>query len=116
VHSTRFNVFHTPKTPSAQARYNAEVNRLIGVLDSILAQSKSGWLVGDKCTYADLMYVPWNEAVEGMIFKEYPDEFDIQKYPHYKKWDERMRERPAVKKVMGLMEGVRTDVYAEKHS
>jgi len=29
------------------------------VIDAHLQKEKSEWLVGDKCTYADLAFVPW---------------------------------------------------------
>ena len=54
----RFNLFHPEPLQSAKERYNAEVNRLVVVLDTHL-KDKS-WLVGDKCTYADLVFVMWN--------------------------------------------------------
>jgi glutathione S-transferase len=30
-----------------------------GVLDAHLKKSGGEWLVGEKCTYADLAFVPW---------------------------------------------------------
>lgn len=32
---------------------------MTGVLDAHLKKSGGEWLVGDKCTYADLAFVPW---------------------------------------------------------
>lgn len=32
---------------------------MTGVIDAHLQKEKSEWLVGDKCTYADLAFVPW---------------------------------------------------------
>ena len=46
-------MFHPEKLPSAQKRYMVEVKRTLSVLDDHLAKSSSGWLVGDKFTYAD---------------------------------------------------------------
>ncbi|KAF2661055.1 glutathione S-transferase [Lophiostoma macrostomum CBS 122681] len=110
-----FNVFHPNKIAEVQERYNKEVNRVVGVLDEILAQSKSGWLVGDKCTYADLIFIPYNEAITGMIFAQYPGVFNIDEYPHYKKWTAALKERPAVKKGLELMAQVTADAYAGKY-
>ena len=40
-------------------RYGAEIWRVTGVLDAQLKKSGGEWLVGDKCSYADLAFVPW---------------------------------------------------------
>lgn len=32
---------------------------MTGVLDAHLKKSGGEWLVGEKCTYADLAFVPW---------------------------------------------------------
>lgn len=45
-------------------RYGAEIWRVTGVIEAQLKKnggSSSGgeWLVGDKCSYADLAFVPW---------------------------------------------------------
>ncbi|KAI0891635.1 hypothetical protein F4806DRAFT_500815 [Annulohypoxylon nitens] len=57
-----FNLFHEgaygESPESAKVRYGNEVKRVAGVLDGVLA--KSTWLVGDKCTYADLTFTMWN--------------------------------------------------------
>lgn len=58
----RFNLFHEgaygESPESAKVRYGNEVKRVADVLDDVLA--KSEWLVGDKCTYADLAFTMWN--------------------------------------------------------
>jgi len=40
-------------------RYGAEIWRVTGVIDATLKKSGGEWLVGDKCSYADLSFVPW---------------------------------------------------------
>ncbi|KAG4026442.1 hypothetical protein MFRU_040g00030 [Monilinia fructicola] len=96
-----FNLFHAEKLPSAQKRYVDEIHRVVGVLDGVLGQSENGWLVGDKITYADLAFITWHVVLAGIFSPpEFKDQWDITKYPHYKKWVETMLERPAVKKVL----------------
>ena len=56
-----FQRLHPEKIPSAIERYLKEILRVFGVLDSVLA--KQEWLVGDKCTIADLAFIPWNNGV-----------------------------------------------------
>ncbi|KAL8917292.1 MAG: hypothetical protein Q9172_005918 [Xanthocarpia lactea] len=58
-----FNMFHPEKLPSAQNRYIDETKRVVGVLDTALGQSKSGWLVGEKCTYVDLAFFMWDKQI-----------------------------------------------------
>ena len=50
-----FIVFHSEKVPSAIERYQNEVKRVLGVLESVLSKQK--WLVADKFTIADLAFV-----------------------------------------------------------
>jgi len=57
----RFNIGHREKLPSAQTRYRNEINRMVGVLDRVLANK--AWLVGEKCTYTDLAFVIWNRSI-----------------------------------------------------
>ncbi|EIN11266.1 thioredoxin-like protein [Punctularia strigosozonata HHB-11173 SS5] len=51
--------FHSEKIPSAVERYQKEILRVLGVLESVL--SKREWLVGGKMTIADISFVLWNE-------------------------------------------------------
>lgn len=91
-----FKYRHPEKIASAQERYVKEMERVIGVLDRVL-EGKS-YLVGDKCTYADLAFFPWTWA-HPMVFQD--DKVDIEKdYPHYHAWIERVAARPTVKKIV----------------
>ncbi|KAI9731144.1 MAG: glutathione S- transferase, nitrogen catabolite repression regulator [Cirrosporium novae-zelandiae] len=86
------------KLPPALERYMKEVKRVVAVLDGILKDKE--WLVGDKCTYADLAFIPWNQIIP-LIFTEETEVFDIKaEYPAYHAWMERMFARPAVKKIL----------------
>ena len=92
-----FSVFHHEKLPSAQDRYKKEIVRVTKVLDNIL-QGKE-WLVGGKCSYADLSFVTWYGLIPfidqtGDLGKE------IDALPNFKKWMDSMLARPAVKKVL----------------
>lgn len=40
-------------------RYQNETRRLYGVLDKHLQKSSSGYLVGDRCTIADIAHIGW---------------------------------------------------------
>ncbi|KAI1862688.1 uncharacterized protein JN550_010025 [Neoarthrinium moseri] len=74
-----FNVLHQEKIPSAIERYNDQLRRVLGVLNQWLEGRQ--WLVGDKITYADLAFAPWNDRVDSA-------------------WHERMTVRPAWQRAM----------------
>ncbi|PYI10678.1 glutathione transferase [Aspergillus sclerotiicarbonarius CBS 121057] len=91
-----FNFLYPTKIPTAIDRYVNEVHRILGVLNTIL-EGKT-WLVGEKCTFADLAFVPWNcqlHMVLGMKEGE-----PLQTYPNVRDWHARMVGREAWKKAM----------------
>lgn len=95
-----FNLFHPEKVESAQARYAKELKRVVGVLDRSLKGKK--WLVGDKCTFADLAFVMWNSQI-AYVMKDRPEGWDIADYPNFKNWHEAMLAKDSVKKVMSVL-------------
>ena len=88
-----FKMFHHEKLPSAVERYTKEVERVMGVLDGHL--QKNEWLVGNKCTYADIAFIPWGSRVGWLMGEDAPK----GKYKAYDAWMEKMQSRPAIKKV-----------------
>jgi len=91
-----FSFYHPEKIPSAIERYKKEMQRVMGVLDSVLGTSK--YLVGDKCTYADLSFITWALMGPPLLAE---DKVDIAgTYPKYHAWMESMLARPAVSKVL----------------
>ncbi|CAF9941178.1 MAG: glutathione S- transferase, nitrogen catabolite repression regulator [Alectoria fallacina] len=91
-----FNNFHPEKVQSAKDRYVNEIKRVTTVLDTILKDKD--YLVGDKCTYADLSFVTWYQLAP-YITGDTKIDFKGD-YPHYYDWMERLTARPAVKKVL----------------
>lgn len=57
-----FNVLHSEKVPSAIERYDFKLRRILEVLDQALAGKQ--WLVGDKYTFADIFFAPWNDRID----------------------------------------------------
>lgn len=72
-------------------RYINETRRLYGVLDKHLANSKSGFIVGDHVSIADLTTIGW------VIWAGWAG-VDIDEFPNLKKWEEMMSAREGVKK------------------
>lgn len=91
-----FSMFHHEKLPSAIERYQNEAKRVTKVLDGVLKKNGNGYLVGGKCTYADLSFVTWAQIVPHLL-----QGVDLAKeYPDYSAWMQKLTERPAVKKVL----------------
>ena len=92
-----FEKYHQEKLPSAVERYANEIKRVIGVVDAHLDKQGTDYLVGDRITYADLMFLPWNNGVaQGMNGPEFAKEWE-EKYPKCWAWHQRLMERPAIK-------------------
>ncbi|KAK5940904.1 glutathione S- transferase, nitrogen catabolite repression regulator [Knufia obscura] len=102
-----FKKFHPEKVPSALERYSKEVDRVSGVLEAQLARQetehsgKAGfdgpWLVGNKLSYVDLAFLPWQKLITAFVEK---DLYDEDKYPHLKGWLGKMVAREKVKDVL----------------
>ena len=100
-----FKKFHPEQLPSAQERYFKEVNRVSGVLEAHLAQQKQEqggsagsdgpWLVGNKLSYADIAFIPWQRTIGMVIMK---DEYNEDDFPHVKEWLGKMTSRESAKK------------------
>ncbi|KAK3065222.1 hypothetical protein LTS18_005639 [Coniosporium uncinatum] len=82
---------------SAIDRYSNEIKRVLGVVDSHLKKTGQEYLVGDKCTYADLAWVLWDSMIPFLM----GNDFDYKKdYPNFSAWHDRVTARPAVAKVL----------------
>lgn len=55
------------------------------------------WLVGNKLSYADIVFVPWQRTVGSVLGK---DEYDEDDFPHVKEWLGKMTSRDSVKTVL----------------
>lgn len=102
-----FKKFHPEPLPSALDRYVKEVNRVTGVLEKVLSDKKAAssangpWLVGGKCSIADLSFVSWTNVITIMFGK---DDYNLDDYPLVKDWHERMVARPATAAGLGKSE------------
>ena len=83
--------------PTARARYLKDFLRVLKVLDDELSE-RGGWLVGGKCSAADLSYVPFHSRLDFIMAADKPNM--AVEYPNVDAWYKRMLERGAVKKVV----------------
>lgn len=79
--------------PIAKERYRNEIRRVTGVLDSVLKDRM--WLVGDRCSFADLCFIPWQKWAYVFGGEDLDDTF-----PHVARWLHSMKSRPAVIEVL----------------
>ncbi|QYS95667.1 Glutathione S-transferase [Trichoderma simmonsii] len=70
-------------------RYVTETKRLYNVLDVQLSKSKSGFLVGDHISIADIAALSW------VIFGPYVD-VPLDLFPDLQKWEAMLSARPAI--------------------
>ena len=94
-----FLLLHPEKLESAQQRYIDELLRIVAVLNEFLKDRS--WLVGDKCTYVDLSFFPWNNNIDRFIMKG-RDEWDMGSFPNFKRWHEAVQNRPSVQKALKM--------------
>ncbi|KAK2743645.1 hypothetical protein FQN57_004754 [Myotisia sp. PD_48] len=89
--ANHFFRYASEHVPYGINRYQNETRRLYGVLNEHLSKSKSGYLVGDHITIADISHWGWIAAAGWAGV-------DIDEFPHLKAWEERMLAREGVEK------------------
>lgn len=75
--------------------FRNKIKRIVDVLDKHLKRSETGFLVGDRITYADLAFVPWNDMLED-VMRDWDFATDA---PIFAAWQKGMMERESVKRV-----------------
>ncbi|KAK4619854.1 Glutathione S-transferase-like protein OpS6 [Fulvia fulva] len=97
-----FKFYHSEKNlTSVIDRYKTELRRVISVLDLHLSKTGKPYLVGDKVTFADLMFIPWNLGAERFMDDSFPEEWQ-KKYPKAWDWHQRLTSRASVKKALEI--------------
>ncbi|GAA96620.1 hypothetical protein E5Q_03290 [Mixia osmundae IAM 14324] len=76
-----FHYFDEDQNEVARTRYENEILRVFGVLESVLSQHD--WLVGDKYSVADLAFLTWNQTGIKLTsrvpdFKGFEKDFPLQ--------------------------------------
>ena len=89
--ANHFTRYAPEKIDYGMNRYQNETRRLYGVLDKHLQDAGTDYLVGNKCTIADIAHWGWVSAA-GWAGVEIDD------FKHLKGWEDRLWSREAVKK------------------
>ncbi|KFA45648.1 hypothetical protein S40293_08925 [Stachybotrys chartarum IBT 40293] len=99
---TWFTFLHAEKLPSAIDRYANEIKRVLGVMETVLTgkPDTEQWLVGNRITYTDLVFVPWNDRLDATL--RVPEDKKFEGFPHVQAWHQRMTSRPSWVKAMEL--------------
>ncbi|SEL10645.1 glutathione S-transferase [Roseateles sp. YR242] len=100
-----FRIYAPEKIEYAIDRYTNEAQRLYGVIDKRLAQSK--YIAGDAYSIADMAIFPWlrswkNQGVE------------LADYGHLKGWFDELAARPAVKRAVEVLADHRRPLVDDK--
>ena len=100
-----FLVYAPEKIPYAMQRYSKEANRLYGVMDRRLADSK--FIACNEYTIADMAIMPWlrsykNQGVE------------MEQYPQVKRWFDGIAARLAVQRGLAVLADLRKPVMDDK--
>lgn len=100
-----FRMYAPEKIAYAINRYTNEAQRLYGVIDKRLGDSK--YLAGDTYTVADIATFPWLRSWEkqGM---------ELSRFPNVQRWFDEINQRPAVKKGVGILADLRKPVADDK--
>ncbi|OAL72801.1 glutathione transferase [Trichophyton violaceum] len=94
------------KVPSAIDRYYNEINRVVGVLEKWLAGSEDGgdgkgprnYIMGDKCTYTDLVLFPWQIFLPRIVWKGKLN--PETEFPNVMAWVKRIGARPSLERIL----------------
>ena len=100
-----FRLYAPEKIEYAINRYTNEAKRLYGVLDQQL--SKYPYIAGKEYSIADIAIFPWtrnwkNQGIE------------INEFPHFKKWFEKVSARPAVRRGVEVLTDLRKPLMDDK--
>ena len=100
-----FRQYAPERIDYAYDRYTNESNRLYGVLDKRLSETR--FLAGDDYSIADIAAWPWTR---------FPERQGVERedFPNFKRWFEEIAERPAVKRGVEVLTDLRTEGFDAK--
>lgn len=100
-----FRMYAPEKIAYAINRYTNEAQRLYGVINKRLGDSK--YLAGDTYTVADIATFPWLRSWE-------KQGIELSQFPNVQRWFNEINERPAVKKGVSILADLRKPVTDDK--
>lgn len=100
-----FRKYAPEKLPYAVERYTKEANRLYGVMNKRLANSK--YLGGAEYSIADIAVFPWLRSWKNQGI-------DWADHPHLKGWFDEIANRPAVKRGVEVLASLRRPLLDDR--
>ncbi|MBT8529724.1 glutathione S-transferase family protein [Polynucleobacter paneuropaeus] len=100
-----FRTYAPEKIEYAINRYTNEAKRLYGVLDRQL--SKHPFIAGKEYSIADIAIFPWTRNWKNQGIQ-------IDEFPHFKKWFEKISARPAVRSGVEVLTNLRKPLTDDK--
>ncbi len=100
-----FRLYAPEKIEYAINRYTNEAKRIYGVLDSQLKDNP--YVAGKTYSIADIAIYPWTRNWKNQGI-------DINEYPHFKQWFEKVGARPAVKRGCEVLTALRKPLHDAK--
>jgi GST-like protein len=97
--NVHFSKFNPAGNEYSVSRYRTEVNRLFDLYDRRLADRP--YVAAGEYTIADIAAFPWLRNYEFMGIS-------VAQRPHLTKWIEKIAARPAVKKAMDIVGGIKS--------
>jgi GSH-dependent disulfide-bond oxidoreductase len=95
--ANHFRRYAKEKIPYAVERYTNEANRLTGILDRRLAESRC--VAGDEFTIADMAIFPWMRGAENRGI-------NLDEYPNARRWFDEINARPGVQRGLKVLASV----------
>ncbi|OPB37709.1 glutathione-S-transferase [Trichoderma guizhouense] len=95
-----YTTFHHETLPSVIERYGNEIKRFLGVIDAHLGSQGTEYLVGDRVTYADIMFLPYCKGLATIIYPE----LETSQWKNYTAWIDRISSRPAIARALKIMD------------
>jgi GST-like protein len=91
------------RLPYCITRYENEVRRLLGVLETQLAKHQKHWVLGDQFSIADLAIWPWIYALHENYDNCIQDVFgELKEFPLVKEYYTRCMSRPASRRALDV--------------
>jgi GSH-dependent disulfide-bond oxidoreductase len=100
-----FRIYAPEKIDYAIQRYTNETRRLYGVMDRQLG--KHAYLAGDTYTIADIATFPWTRSWQNQGI-------ELSEFPNVQRWHVAIAERPAVKRGVEVLAGLRKPLVDDK--
>jgi GST-like protein len=100
-----FRNYAKDKIQYAIDRYTNEANRIYGVIDRRLAESR--YIACDEYSIADIAIWPWTRTPQNQGV-------DKAQYPHFSRWFDEIAERPAVQRGVLVLADKRKPVHDDK--